>query len=110
MKTINHHLEMIVQSIHKIYSYTSGYDKDDIDGDEKTYDACLMQLQVIGEEASKIAKIDPAFSALPIRVMVSMRNYISHDYANMDLDEVRVVITRDLPAIEKIITDLLASY
>lgn len=48
--------------------------------DRKTQDACIMQLQVIGELCNNIKNHFPEFDAIPYKKIVGLRNIIAHDY------------------------------
>ena len=60
------------------------------------FDACVLRLQVIGENVKKI--LDESenplekYHEIPWRAIVSLRNIISHEYANVDEEIVFQVI------------------
>lgn len=78
-------------------------------------DANLMRIQFIGETASAIdKKTDKSllvnYPEIPWRQIFGMRNYISHQYADIDPDMVLVVIRKHLnplkTTVQQIIQDL----
>lgn len=78
-------------------------------------DANLMRIQFIGETASAIdKKTDKSLLAnypeIPWKQIFGMRNYISHQYAEIDPDMVLIVIRKHLNplkiTVQQIIQDL----
>ncbi|HBG41935.1 MAG TPA: antitoxin [Porphyromonadaceae bacterium] len=81
-------------------------------------DANLMRIQFIGETASAIDKktdkslfID--YPNIPWKQIYSMRNFISHQYADIDPEMILVTLKKHIPplklTIKQIINDLSAS-
>ena len=69
----------ILQCIAKIRRYTKGYMFDDFQGDEKTIDSVLRNLEIIGEAARHIpAEIRARHPELPWAEMLTMRNIVIH--------------------------------
>ena len=78
-------------------------------------DATLMRIQFIGETASSIDKkthktLFENYPHNPWKQIYSMRNYISHQYADIDPEMILVTIHKHLPplqhTVKQIITDL----
>lgn len=78
------------------------------------FNACVMRLQVIGEHVGKLLKNDSkpleSYQSIPWNAIYSMRNFISHEYANIDEDIIVSVINDDLPPLKKAIEELLKKY
>lgn len=78
------------------------------------FDACVLRLQVIGETVKKLmdhpAKPLLPYSRVPWNAIVSMRNLISHEYANIDEEIVFSVIRDDLPLLREVISSLLSRW
>lgn len=81
-------------------------------------DANLMRIQFIGETASSIdRKTDKLlfcnYPQIPWKQIYSMRNFISHQYADIDPEMVFVTLKKHIPSlkatIEQIIKDLTTS-
>ena len=47
-------LEDIIESCRKITKYTTGYDEQNFMNDDKTVDACVRNLEIIGEASIKL--------------------------------------------------------
>ena len=79
--------------------------------DELIQDAVVRNLEIIGEAANNIQRVDPAFTAthaeIPWAVMYAMRNRLTHGYDTVDLDVVWVVVERDLRLLKPQIAALL---
>jgi uncharacterized protein with HEPN domain len=55
-RTFRHFLEDMFESISKILIYTKSYDFDMFRDDERTVDAVIRNLEIIGEASNKIPK------------------------------------------------------
>ena len=65
------------------------------------------ELEIIGEAASKILKIDPRFPIDNARKIVDLRNWVIHGYDKIDDVIIWSVISRHLPILKKQIDELL---
>ena len=78
------------------------------------FNACVMRLQVIGEQVGKLLKNEEnplsAYPEIPWNAIYGMRNFVSHEYANIDEELVVSVINRDIPQLKAVIIDLLTKY
>jgi uncharacterized protein with HEPN domain len=78
------------------------------------FNACVMRLQVIGEEVGKLLRIESSpleeFNYIPWRAICDMRNLISHEYSNINEIVVFSTIKEDLPELRKVIMILLEKY
>jgi uncharacterized protein with HEPN domain len=100
----------ILQAMARIERHTSGVDAAGFAASELVQDAVVRNLEVIGEAANNIQRVDPAFSAahseVPWAVMYAMRNRLTHGYDTVDLDIVWKVVERDLPVLKPLIAAL----
>ena len=73
-------------------SYVEGMDKDEFLADKRTQQAIILNIVVIGEAATKLAKDHPEFidqhPDVPWRNIKGMRNRIAHGYFDINLDTV----------------------
>ena len=97
----------IVERIEKIDRYT-------VDGraffeeDEKTQDAVIRCLAVIGEAAGALSdETYDRIASLPPQLPKSQRNLLIHEYWRVDLNVVWATIERDLPSLRRDIGELL---
>ena len=68
---------------------------------ELIQDAVIRNIEIIGEAANNIQRVDAAFAAanegIPWQVMYAMRNRLSHAYDKVDFEMVWKTICNDLP-------------
>lgn len=84
-KDIFFYEQEILISIAKIDEYITDMDFEAFCADEKTFDACCMKLQHIGECGIQLSKIvDKQYKNIPFTQMAGFRNQMSHDYAGID--------------------------
>jgi uncharacterized protein with HEPN domain len=71
----------MLESINKIEKYIEGLNYEQFVRDEKTKDAVLRNLEIIGEAANQIPKeIQQKFSNVPWAQIIAMRNRMIHGY------------------------------
>ncbi|MBP3842134.1 MAG: DUF86 domain-containing protein [Prevotella sp.] len=75
------------------------------------FNACVMRLQVIGEHVGKLLKnrndLLKQYPNIPWHAIYGMRNFISHEYANINENIVMDVINNELSPLLEAITDML---
>ena len=78
-------LEHILAAIDRIQRYTSGKTYDDLVADDMMYYAVVKNIEIIGEAANMLT---PEFQAehteTPWKMVKGMRNYIVHEYFQID--------------------------
>ncbi len=74
---------------------------------ELIQDAVIRNIEVIGEAANNIQRVDAEFAAangeIPWQVMYAMRNRLSHGYDKVDFEMVWKTIRNDLPDLYKLV-------
>lgn len=57
-------------------------------GNMTIFDSCVMRLQAIGEQVGRLLKEENSpllrYKEIPWKAIYDMRNFISHEYANID--------------------------
>ena len=88
-------------AIRRIERYVADLDEPAFLADEKTQDAVIRNLEIIGEAASNIRSRYPEFVAnhpdLPFGAAYGMRNALAHGYFKVDLGIVWRTIRNELP-------------
>ena len=102
-------LEHILQAIERIRRYTKGKTFDDFIADDMMYYAVVKNIEILGEASNMLTEeFREAHPNTPWKQVNGMRNYIVHEYFQVDNNVVWDVITTDLLLLEKqITTDLL---
>jgi len=92
-------LEDIRDAMRKVSNYIQGMDLATFMADEKTADAVIRNIGVIGEAAKQLPEdFKTAYPQIPWHLMAGMRNRLVHDYAGVDLEIVWQVAGGALPA------------
>ncbi len=102
-------LEDIAEAIEKIRRYTANLDYESFCRDERTFDAVIRNLSVIGEAAQGVsAELVAAAPDLPWSEMRDMRNVLVHEYFGISLEIVWQTIQEDLPPLLQRLRELLS--
>lgn len=95
------YLDNILAAAGRIGRYVRGLDEEGFLGDERTQDAVIRNIEVIGEAARNIERADPEFASahpdVPWSDIYLMRNRLSHGYFDVDLELVWRTLNSDLP-------------
>lgn len=97
----------ILDSIHKIRIYTNGLNFRTFAKDQKTIDAVVRNIEIIGEASKHVSKKLKDKSVVSWIRIVGMRNRIVHEYFGVDLRIVWKIITEQLIDFEKTIKELI---
>lgn len=94
-------LDQILEAARLAAVYVEGMSEDEFLADKRTQQAVAMNLIIIGEAATRLARSYPSFAAahgdLPWRDMIDMRNRIAHGYVELDFRVVWRTAQIDLP-------------
>ena len=91
-------IEDILESIEKIEWYVSGFSADSFMHDEKTVDAVVRNLEIIGEAANRLpTQFKDLHSTIEWNKIVGLRHRIVHQYFGIDREIIWEIITADLP-------------
>ena len=100
-------LEDILAAVRKIARYTSGMDEEQFRQDDKTVDAVVRNLEIIGEATRHLPEDFLArHPDVPWRQIAGMRNRLVHEYFGVDLDLIWQVIREHLPQLQARLEDL----
>jgi uncharacterized protein with HEPN domain len=92
------YLADVVIAARKAVAYARAMDKEAFIADDRTQQAVIHMIQIIGEAARQLS---PEFKAshpeVPWSRMVGMRHRLVHEYFNVDVDIVWEVLHCDLP-------------
>jgi uncharacterized protein with HEPN domain len=101
------YLAHILQAIERIERHTAQVDESAFLNSELVQDAVIRNLEIVGEAANNILRVDAAFAAahadIPWQVMYTMRNRLEHGYGGVDLEIVWTTVQRDLPRLNQLV-------
>ena len=100
----------MITAIDKVLGYTAEMDKAAFTADERTIDAVVRNLIVIGEAAGHVPEdVVAASPQVPWARMRGMRNLAVHEYFGIDVNVLWDTVTGNLPALLPALRELLDS-
>lgn len=85
-------------------------DEDRFSRDPVLHRAFSRSLEIIGEAAKKVSAEDKnRFPEVPWKSMAQMRDKLIHDYFGIDLQIVWDVVANEIPRLEVVINDVIAT-
>ena len=107
----NAYLRHMTDSIDRTLRYVAGMSFEAFAADERTQDAVIRNLEILGEAAKNVMRDDPAFADthqdIPWSLMYRLRNRVSHGYFDVDLQIVWSTVQEALPAVRNRIADAI---
>ncbi len=88
----------MIKFAERVLAYTEGLDREAFTADDRTYDATLRNIELIGEAATHIPHdIREAYPEIEWRRIVATRNRLAHVYLGIDDDVVWDIVQTDIP-------------
>ena len=107
MKNDKMYLGHIRDAIEKVEAYVDGYTFEQFLNDNKTYDAVIRELGIIGEAANRVSEaFQNEHAEIPWSDISGMRNRLIHDYLGIKPEIVWNTCLKDLPHVKSILDDL----
>ncbi len=104
-------LEHMLAATERVIRYTSNKDFDDLKTDDMMYYAVVKNIEIIGEAANLLSpEFISSHSDTPWKQVRGMRNYIVHEYFQIDDVVVWGVVTTDIPVLRSQIIEYLSEY
>jgi uncharacterized protein with HEPN domain len=104
------YLRHILNAIERIDRYTTDMDETGFLANELIQDAVIRNIEIIGEAANNLQRVDSAFAAdhdeIPWMVMYTMRNRVSHGYDQVDFEILWRTVQKDLAVLHAQISKL----
>ena len=95
-------LDDIAECCDKVLRYTSGMTFDDFWQDEKTVDAVIRNLEIIGEAANHLpVDLRTHYLGADWRRVIAFRNLVVHQYFGVDLQLVWDVVETRVPQLRE---------
>ena len=101
------YLRLILDAAQKVERYISSMDLSSFSADQKTQSAVIMQLHVIGEMAKRVPDDMKQEIDILWKKMAGMRDMISHEYIDLELETIWKTAKNDVPVIEMRIGEYL---
>ena len=101
-------VEDILEAIARIERYVEGLTLEQFRTDQKTVDAVVRNLEVIGEAVRYLpTDLESLPDDVPWADIAGMRNILIHQYFGVDLEIIWQTLTQDLPALRGKLQKLL---
>lgn len=101
-------LDHMLQAIERIRRYTKGKTFEDFIADDMMYYAVVKNIEILGEASNMLTEeFRKEHPQTPWKQVNGMRNYIVHEYFQVDNNVVWDVITNDLPVLEQQVTEYI---
>jgi uncharacterized protein with HEPN domain len=105
------YLKDIVRSCEKILRFTQGLTQAELIRDEKTYDAVVRNLEIVGEAAKHIsAEFRKQLSSIEWRKIAGLRDMLAHAYFGIDNDILWDVVQNKVPHLTESVAKFLDSH
>jgi uncharacterized protein with HEPN domain len=102
------YLQHVRDAILKVREYLEGIDEPAFRAQSLIQDGVIRQLEIIGEATKRLSPATRGLAAhIPWSAIAGMRDKLIHDYFGVNLDEVWLTATTDLPALEVAVTNVL---
>ncbi len=101
-------IKHILDSINKIENFVKGFSKEHFFKDEKTQDAVIRRIEVIGEAVKNIpSAFRDNYPEIPWTKIAGMRDKLMHHYFGIDLETVWKVVNENIPQLKKDMEEIL---
>jgi uncharacterized protein with HEPN domain len=96
------YIEDILASCQKVQTYTAGASRQEFEQDDKTFDAVVRNLEIIGEAAKHVPDdIREQLSEIAWRNIAGLRDFLAHAYFGIDNDILWDVIDNKIPELRQ---------
>jgi uncharacterized protein with HEPN domain len=108
-RPINLLLNDIRQSIDRIEQYIKNLSFDAFSDDQKSVDAVVRNLEIIGEAANRLPdEFKEKYSEIEWHKVVGLRHRIVHEYFGIDLEIIWQILKKDLPELKSKIMQIMS--
>ncbi len=102
-------LEHILAAICRVSRYTKGKTYEDLLSDDMMYYAVVKNIEIMGEAANMLTQeFQTAHPETPWKMVKGMRNYIVHEYFQIDSAVVWDVVSKELSTLQQQIEKYLS--
>jgi len=105
------YLNDIYQSVQKIIAKTSGITFDKFDSDYDLQDIVIRRFTIIGEASNRLSEaFRSKYPQLPYKSMRGMRNFIVHEYNEIDTEIIWKTSREEIPFLARMIEGILSTF
>lgn len=98
----------IKESMERITSYTSNMEYEDFAQDNKTQDAVIRNIEIMGEAVKSLSeKLRKDNACIPWKEIAGTRDKLIHDYFGVNIDIVWNIIEEEIPELLPRIKNIL---
>ncbi|HLT24522.1 MAG TPA: DUF86 domain-containing protein [Ignavibacteria bacterium] len=95
------YIKDIVECINKINDYIGKMSKEEFLNDDKTFDAVMRNLEIIGEAVKLIpSSVKEEYGSIEWKKIAGLRDIIIHGYFGINADLIWNVITEKIPELK----------
>jgi uncharacterized protein with HEPN domain len=103
-------IQDIWNAAQEILSFTVGMSYESLEADRRTQAAVLYEIVIIGEAANRLSpEFRAKHSTIPWKEIIGMRNFLAHQYDQVDTEVVWDVIHQDIPELMSLLQPLLST-
>ena len=105
------YVDDIIGAIEKIQRFTVDLDRETFSQDEKTFDAVIRNLEVIGEAIKKIPEdVRTRYPLVEWKKIAGVRDILVHEYFGIDVEIVWDILQNKLAPLEIQMRQILADH
>lgn len=106
-RTYKVYLQDILEAAERIMSYTEDFP--DFTCDQRTLDAVIRNLEVIGEAAKGIPSVvRKKYAQVDWKRMAGLRDMLIHEYFGVDADVLKQIVSGKIPALRTHVANILS--
>lgn len=94
------YVQDMVEFAERVAAYVEGLDQQAFTADQRTYDATLRNIELLGEAATHVPeRVRDAHPEIAWRQIIGTRNRLAHGYLGIDDDVIWDIIQTDIPGL-----------
>lgn len=107
-RSIRLYLADILASCGKVKRYTQGMNFEDLQADERTYDAVIRNLQIIGEAVKNIPQeIRAKYPEIEWRKIAGLRDILAHAYFSLEAETIWDIVENKITPLLEVVQRII---